>query len=152
MKYSKILFFLLCVFVLFQSVEAKERFSYGFEIKYFEPETITGSSDLEYGNMDPIVPAGPTEGCEALFDAQMQEFLQDIFTLIKFFAPTLVLALSTIDYVKAISAQNADEIKKANGRFVKRLVAGIVVFLLPFILDLLFEIFGLYGLDTCGIR
>lgn len=152
MKYSKILFFIFCLFVCFQKVDAKMNIDFGFEIKYFDPEIVDGSADFEYGDMDPLVPANPEEGCEALFDVQMQEFLQDIFTLIKFLAPTLVLALSTMDYIKAISAQNADEIKKANGRFAKRLVAGIAVFLLPFILDLLFEMFGLYGLDTCGIR
>ena len=78
--------------------------------------------------------------------------MQDLFTLIKFAAPVLVIALQTVDYAKAISAQNADEMKKAHGRFVKRLICGVAVFMLPFLLDLLFEIFGLYGLDTCGIR
>ena len=79
-------------------------------------------------------------------------FVQDIFTVLKFLAPLLVIVLSTIDYIKAITAQNADEMKKANGRFVKRLIAGVAIFLLPFLLDFLFEIFGLYGLSTCNIR
>ena len=28
---------------------------------------------------------------------------------------------------------------------------GAVIFLLPFLLDLLFQLFGLYDLSTCGI-
>lgn len=112
--------------------------------------------DASWENTDPIVP-GSSE-CSTIFKKsdgsfnEFGEFVQDIFTLIKFAAPVMVIAFSTIDYVKAISAQNADELKKANGRFVKRLVAGVAVFLLPFILDFIFDIFGLYGLDTCGIR
>lgn len=114
--------------------------------------------DAEWSNQDPLVPADPSEGCETIFknsDGSFNEFgqfMQDLFTLMKFAAPVLVIALSTVDYAKALSAQNADEMKKAHGRFIKRLVCGVAVFLLPFLLDLLFDIFGLYGLDTCGIR
>lgn len=112
--------------------------------------------DASWETGDPIIP-GTTE-CSSVFKNsdgsfnEFGEFIQDIFTLIKFAAPILVIAFSTIDYTKAISHQNADELKKANGRFVKRLIAGVAVFLLPFILDFIFDIFGLYGLDTCGIR
>lgn len=112
----------------------------------------------QVGDQNPIQVADPSEGCETIFknsDGSFNEFgqfMQDLFTLIKFAAPVLVIALSTVDYAKALSAQNADEMKKAHGKFVKRLICGVAVFLLPFLLDLLFDIFGLYGLDTCGIR
>lgn len=112
--------------------------------------------DLNYGEGDGLVTG--EGGCETVFknkDGSFNELgqaLQDLFMLMKIAAPLLVVVLSTMDYIKAVSAQNADEMKKANGRFVKRLAAGVVVFLLPFLLDLLFEIFGLYGIETCGIR
>lgn len=112
----------------------------------------------QVGDQDPIEVAGPDQGCETIFKKsdgtfnEFGQFMQDLFTLIKFAAPILVFALSTVDYAKALAAQNADEMKKAHGRFAKRLICGVAVFLLPFLLDLLFDIFGLYGLDTCGIR
>lgn len=120
-------------------------------------ESLGGNQfDVSWGQTDPI--GVGTAECKTIFKNSdgtfnaFGEFVQDIFTLLKFAAPVMVFAFSTVDYVKAISAQNADEIKKANGRFIKRLVAGIAVFFLPFILDFIFDIFGLYGLDTCGIR
>lgn len=123
--------------------------------------TVTGPAEDwgdQFGDQPPIDIAGSSEGCETIFKNEdgsfnaLGQFMQDLFTLIKFAAPVLVIALQTVDYAKAISAQNADEMKKAHGRFVKRLICGVAVFMLPFLLDLLFEIFGLYGLDTCGIR
>lgn len=112
----------------------------------------------QVGDQSPIEIADPSEGCETIFKNsdgsfnELGQFMQDLFTLIKFAAPVLVIALSTVDYAKALSAQNADEMKKAHIKFGKRLILGVAVFLLPFILDLMFELFGLYGLDTCGIR
>lgn len=112
--------------------------------------------DDTWGDQTPIQ-AGK-DGCETIFKKsdgsfnELGQFVQDLFTLIKFAAPVLVIAFSTVDYAKALSAQNADDMKKAHIKFTKRLACGVAVFLLPFILDLLFEIFGLYGLGTCGVR
>jgi len=96
--------------------------------------------------------------CESVFyddNGDFNEFgqlLQDVFTFIKVAAPILLIALSSLDYIKAITSKDADELKKANERFIKRLVAAVVLFLLPFILDLTFELFGVYDMQTCGIR
>lgn len=82
---------------------------------------------------------------------ELGQFMNDLFSLIKILTPVLVIALSTIDYVKAIASSNADEMKKANSRTVKRLVIGLIIFVLPFLLEVLFRLFGLYDLSTCGI-
>ncbi len=106
-----------------------------------------------------ILPSLNTEKevkCEKIFKDgddfnEFGEFLQDVFFAIKVLAPALVIILSTIDYIKAIASSNQDEVKKATQRTIKRLIIGIFVFLLPFLLDLLFELFGIYDLSTCGI-
>ncbi len=79
------------------------------------------------------------------------QFLQDLFLGIKLLAPAMVIVLSTIDYIKAIAAENQDDVKKANQRTVKRVTAGLIIFFIPFLLDILFNLFGIYDLSTCGI-
>ena len=79
------------------------------------------------------------------------EAMQGFFNLIKIATPIIVLILTTIDYIKAIINQDDGEIKKATQRGVKRLIFGILIFLLPFLLDLIFHAFGLYDISTCGI-
>lgn len=97
------------------------------------------------------------DGCGTIFIdkdgnyTELHEFIQGLFTLIKIATPIIVIALSTFDYIKAIAASNADEMKKVNSRTIKRLIIGLIIFFLPFILDILFELFGLYDLSRCDI-
>lgn len=106
-----------------------------------------------FGNIDPE----ESSGCSTIFIDEngnytdLHEFVQGLFTLIKIATPIIVIALSTFDYIKAIAASNADEMKKANSRTIKRLIVGLIIFFLPFILDILFELFGLYDLSRCNI-
>lgn len=97
------------------------------------------------------------DGCGAIFVDQngdlneLGQFVNDLFGMIKIAAPVLVIILSTIDYVKAIATANADDLKKANKRTIKRAIAGLIIFFLPFLLDILFELFGLYDISKCQI-
>ena len=93
--------------------------------------------------------------CETIFideDGEpntLGEAVNDIFTLMKVAAPVLTIALSTMEYIKAIANSNAEEMKKTNKRTIKRIVIGLVLFFLPDLLNLLFKIFGLYGIGVC---
>lgn len=78
-------------------------------------------------------------------------FINSTFSFIKIATPIIVVILSTIDYIKAIAASNADAMKKTNKRTIFRLVIGLLIFFLPFLLELIFYLFGLYDLSTCGI-
>ncbi len=78
-------------------------------------------------------------------------FINTTFSFIKVATPIIVVILCNIDYIKAIAASNADEMKKANKRTVTRLIIGLLIFFLPFLLELIFYLFGLYDLSTCGI-
>ena len=116
-----------------------------------------GSTTDKYEDYLPNLDDPDDITCESIFKDgddfnEFGQFLQDIFTAIKVLAPALVIILSTIDYIKAIAASNQDAMKKANQRTIKRVVIGLVVFFLPFLLDLLFEFFGVYDLTTCDIR
>jgi len=109
-----------------------------------------------YGDLDlePVESEGLS--CESIFIKNgeynsLYYALQDAFSLIKFVVPVLILVLSSMDYIKAITSHDAEGLKKANTRFVKRLAIGIIIFLLPFLLDFTFEAFGLYDLGTCGV-
>ena len=81
----------------------------------------------------------------------LYNMLQEFFGFIKIATPALVIILSTIDYLGAIAKSNDDEVKKANKRTVKRVVIGLAIFFLPFLLDIVFEIFGLVDVSRCGI-
>ena len=115
-----------------------------------------GSTEDPFPNIFPGKVDGETS-CGAIFVDEngdlneLGEFVNDLFGIIKIAAPVLVIILSTIDYIKAIATANADDFKKANKRTIKRSIAGLIIFFLPFLLEMLFELFGLYDISKCQI-
>lgn len=103
-----------------------------------------GHIDVGFPNID-----GKAADCSVF--KNIKTVLDGIYTVMKIAAPVLVIVLSTIDYIKAIANQNADEMKKVNKRTIKRIVIGLVVFFLPNLLDLLFRLFGLYNINGCDV-
>ncbi len=75
--------------------------------------------------------------------------LQQIFDYMKMAVVILVFAFSVIDYAKAIAAQNQDAFKKANVNFLKRIIFGIIFFLIPTIVNLILSVIDS---STCGIQ
>lgn len=73
-----------------------------------------------------------------------------IINIIKIGTPILLIILGMIDMFKAMTAQKEDEIKKAQGLFVKRLIAGILVYLVFVIVELLFGVLGSLTGDNDG--
>lgn len=65
-----------------------------------------------------------------------------IVTLIQFVVPILLIVWGILDLSKAITAGKEEEIKKWRKALVERIIAAVVVFLIPF---LVFTITGLLG-------
>lgn len=65
-----------------------------------------------------------------------------IVNIIKIGTPIILVILGMMDMFKAMTAGKEDEIKKAQGLFVKRLIAGVLVFLVFVIVELLFGVLG----------
>ncbi len=75
--------------------------------------------------------------------------LQQIFDYMKMAAIIFIFAFSVIDYAKAIASQDTDQFKKANKNLLKRILFGIVFFLIPEVVNL---ILGIIDSSTCGIQ
>lgn len=75
-------------------------------------------------------------------------YLQQVFNVIRFLGPVLVLVMTVIDLVKVTAEQKQDgELQKLGGKTLKRFIYAVIIFMLPTILSTLFELIGLYG--TC---
>ncbi len=117
-------------------------------------EENSGSTSDEHENIFPNIEG---KGCGTILincdgnPTELNHILNDVFFVIKLATPILVIVLSTIDYIKALVSSNADEIKKTNKRTVMRVVIGLIVFFLPYLLELIFHLFGLYDINIGGI-
>lgn len=79
-----------------------------------------------------------------LLSTKLIGYIYNILKWIKYIIPALVIILNIMDLIKAIASSNEDSMKKAQGRFVKRLIVAALVFLLPLIINFLLKTFGLY--------
>lgn len=75
--------------------------------------------------------------------------LQQIFTILKFASPAMVLIFTIMEFIKATASQDKEFLSKAIKHTITRMIAGITVFLLPTVFNFVFDLLGWYG--TCGI-
>ena len=77
--------------------------------------------------------------------ARIIKFIANIFKWVKYIAPVLAIILGILDFIKAISSQSDDEMKKAQGKFVKRLIAAALLFIVPFGIEFILDKFNVAG-------
>ena len=81
------------------------------------------------------------DGCGIITD-ELAEKLNLVLDIIKIAGPLLALGLGTIDFVKVIVNGDADkEMKTAFKRFLTRLIAAALLFIIPIIIAFLLDIF-----------
>ncbi len=117
---------------------------------------FTGGSTVDSYSSYPPVLSSDNFTCETIFlnpdgsEKEIKKLLDGIFSIIKISAPVLTIVLTLIDYLKSLG--DPDALKKANKRLVRRIVIMVLVLFLPYLLELIFNLFGLYNLGSCEIK
>ena len=108
---------------------------------------FTGINNFPNGDSQEL-----TDKCKVIPDA-IKTYLKQALKLIRWGALVLMVILGTLDFVKAAAADDQDSMKKASQNFIKRLIAVIILFLLPLLLEAILRIAGLlkYG-EECGFN
>lgn len=78
-------------------------------------------------------------------------FLQKILNYIRILGPIIAIVLSSIDFAKTIISSDDDTMKKAQQKLVKRLILSLFLFLIPTLVDIILNLFGITS-NTGGIR
>lgn len=78
-------------------------------------------------------------------------WILNIIKWVKYIIPVIVILMGILDFMRAVSSDKDDGMKKAQGRFVKRLIAAALIFIVPFILEFILEKFGI-SVENCGIE
>lgn len=91
------------------------------------------------GNGDEDILPGEPIKCED-FDSSSGNLINEIFTIITIASSILLIILGTIDFARASLASDEQALKKAGGDFGKRIIAAILLFILPVVLNLLIGI------------
>ena len=84
------------------------------------------------------------------FSQRLVLWIANIIRWVKYIVPVAVIVLGILDFMKAISADKEDETKKAQQRFIRRLIAAALIFIAPFIIEFILNKLG-FAANGCGI-
>lgn len=74
--------------------------------------------------------------------AGMLELVGNILMIFKFFVPLIVIIYAIFDFYKSVIDKDSDSIKKSFKRALLRLVAAILIFFLPTLINFCFNVIG----------
>lgn len=87
--------------------------------------------------------ASDTDACKSVMsvciDKKIPNTVHTVILVLQIVVPVLLVIFGMIDMIKAITAGKEDEIKKAQGTFVRRLIMGALVFFVIVIVKLIFN-------------
>lgn len=104
---------------------------------------IPGDYDKDPTQDEPIINPVDKTDCNNIFQNEFGEFLKSIYDLVKFAVPIIILGFAIVDFLKALASQDDNEVKKATNKLVKRLIIGVLIFVIPTILDFVLKIAGI---------
>jgi hypothetical protein len=77
--------------------------------------------------------------------SKMWKLFGYLINALKILVPALIIVMGSVDLGKAVVAQNEDEMKKGTQLLIKRIIAGIIIFFIPTIVSLIFNIMANYS-------
>lgn len=80
------------------------------------------------------------DNCEDLIGENLVEKINDILLYIRILVPILLIGLGVSDFIKAMISVEESAMKKAQNKFLKRLIIAAVIFLIPSLVNLLFNL------------
>ena len=70
------------------------------------------------------------------------EFLTDMWSLLSLLGPFLMIIFGAFDYFAAVVSSDMDRLKKAKSKFPKRLIAFLLLLIVPMLIKILLRTFG----------
>ena len=130
---------------------------YDYDEETGEIENIYVRDESIYNLLNGII---TIEDCMDLFTGnedseKLLKIIKMLFTLSRILIPLVIIGMGSMDFVKCIFSGNEDGMKKAQSKFMKRILIGVVIFLVPsllqYILEIAHHVWPNISSDLCGI-
>ncbi len=81
------------------------------------------------------------------------KYLTWAWLLIRIAAPFIIILFGSLDFIKAVMASDEKKMKESRSKFIKRLIAFLLLIILPFVVQFIFGTMGTYGSENvCLVR
>lgn len=142
-KYSKIVLLTIVIFSIFFTVNVKAR-ELTIDNIYNPKKVMADVSDCS-GSSGVLGDVNDEESTAWL--------VQKLLNYLKILGPTIAIVLGSLDMGKAIVTSDDESMKKAQNRFIKRIIAAALLFFIPLFTQLLLGLFGITSDNaTCGLK
>ncbi len=88
------------------------------------------------------------DGC--IIDADTQSIIDWVLNMVRLVGIILMIVLGMLDFIKAAASGEQEEMKKSRTKFVKRLIACVVLFLIPIIVNILLGLINMGSGANCS--
>lgn len=94
--------------------------------------------------------------CRGLIGEELLDLINLLLKIVQIAAPIIVIIMGSIDFGSVVISQDQDAMKKAVSKFIKRCIAAVAIFFIPFIVKLILNMDGISDWQsddpTCGIN
>lgn len=88
---------------------------------------------------------------ECGFSTELIVWIGNILRWVKYLVPIILIVLSILDFIKALSSEKEDEMKKAQKNFVTRLIVAVLIFIFPMIVEFVLDKMG-FDATNCEVK
>lgn len=78
--------------------------------------------------------------CDKLIGTGVKEMINEIMKWVRIAVPLLLVGLGIFDFAKATFSSKEEDMKKDRERFIKRIIAAVLVFLAPILINLILDL------------
>lgn len=82
---------------------------------------------------------------KATFKCSDVKYLTSVWLFIRIAAPFIIVLFGSLDFLKAVAAGDEKKMMESKTNFIKRLVAFLLLIILPFVVQFIFTSMGTYG-------
>jgi hypothetical protein len=150
MKYKK--YILLLVFILLISLKPVYAESKKITTHEYTPSIMLIEGNPQY-SINGYNPSKNKISCGQLIDAETKQLIKEVLAYPRYIIPAIIIALGSLDLFKAVIAGKEDEMKKAQKTFMKRVIIGVLVYLVPALVNVIIWLANIawegLGYTTC---
>lgn len=89
----------------------------------------------------------PTQGCGSL-GPKVVKWIYKIIKWARYIIPIVIIILVMLEYIKALASEDEKAMKDATSHMFTRLMVAAIIFILPFILDFVLNLFRIDEMDV----
>lgn len=159
-KRINILFLIIIGLISFSSFNVCAKETYSFNITEQEKLSVAAINDYaliaDNKNENTTTDTTTTDElkCEGLLGNPDNEdsvawLIAKILNYLRLLGPLMILILSSLEFLKAVLTSDDESLKKAEKNLITRLILAAALFVLPTLIQVLLDIFGLTSSDVC---